>query len=161
MIQSCKCIQDSIDHYSKWTRMLVSTSTLISSNHTYDCLQLIMDQQIYKESEYPQKEIYYLIVITWNEGMKCHIKSTHNKWFMLTFKLLQYYHDIQLKNKVISSLLFNLLFTLFTLVYTLLFTLLFTLVYTHSLCYSLWYTLSYSLCSILDGYIHLCINKNN
>ncbi|KAF1797660.1 hypothetical protein FB192DRAFT_1178194 [Mucor lusitanicus] len=98
---STRLIQANINDYAKWTRILVSVTlkARISSVDLYQCMTEIVDQKVYQQANYPQNELYYLIVVAWNEGITCYFKSEPQAhyWCTIAFDLLRYYRDTDKK----------------------------------------------------------------
>ncbi|CEG78852.1 hypothetical protein RMATCC62417_13392 [Rhizopus microsporus] len=67
-----KLAQQTIDVYARWTRMIISTALAYDQSEAFDCLEWMMNQELYQKHNYPQNELYYLIVVTWNEGITCY-----------------------------------------------------------------------------------------
>lgn len=94
--RSRQLIQQKIDIYAKWMRVIISTAVAFSKTETLSCLEEFLNQKLYQRQEYPQKELYYLIVITWNEGIiSCsgNNQSKGESWCNISFELLKYYRE--------------------------------------------------------------------
>ncbi|KAI9487518.1 MAG: hypothetical protein EXX96DRAFT_615288 [Benjaminiella poitrasii] len=89
-------LETNVDDYAKWTCLYISTAVKRNDiNGLYEGLKSVIDQQMYKKVRYPQRELYYLIVIAWNEGMTCYLKSDPlgEYWCKIAFELLRYLTD--------------------------------------------------------------------
>ncbi|KAI8645799.1 hypothetical protein BD408DRAFT_411099 [Parasitella parasitica] len=100
---STKLIQANINEYAKWTRILVfvALKRKISAD-LYQCMKTIVEQKVYQNVNYPQSELYYLIVVAWNEGITCYLKSEPQGpyWCGIAFELLNYYADSEKKKNL-------------------------------------------------------------
>ncbi|KAI8092575.1 uncharacterized protein BX664DRAFT_357105 [Halteromyces radiatus] len=84
-----------MDKWARWNRMFISTSMMTNENKE-DAFVYI--EKVYRSiSEdhlvYPQKEIHYLVVITWNEGItRLHSSDEDqaHRWCKLCIGLLSY-----------------------------------------------------------------------
>ncbi|KAK4516313.1 uncharacterized protein ATC70_011283 [Mucor velutinosus] len=93
---SARLIQANINDYAKWTRILVSVALKRKvSIDLYQCMSQIINQKVYQRATYPQNELYYLIVVAWNEGITCYLKSEPQGqyWCTIAFELLRHYTD--------------------------------------------------------------------
>ncbi|PHZ15442.1 uncharacterized protein RHIMIDRAFT_272589 [Rhizopus microsporus ATCC 52813] len=91
-----KLAQQTIDVYARWTRMIISTALAYDQSEAFDCLEWMMNQGLYQKHNYPQNELYYLIVVTWNEGITCYFGSHKLKgeaWCRCSFNLLNCYRQ--------------------------------------------------------------------
>ncbi|RCH98480.1 hypothetical protein CU097_014668 [Rhizopus azygosporus] len=91
-----KLAQQTIDVYAKWTRMVISTALAYDQSEAFDCLEWMINQRLYQKHNYPQNELYYLIVVTWNEGITCYFGNQKLKgeaWCKYSFSLLNYYRQ--------------------------------------------------------------------
>ncbi|CAO3628445.1 unnamed protein product [Mucor fragilis] len=93
---SARLIQANINDYAKWTRIMVSVALKRKAPaDLYQCMIQITDQKGYQRANYPQNELYYLVVVAWNEGITCYLKSEPQGqyWCSIAFELLRYYTD--------------------------------------------------------------------
>ncbi|CEG70756.1 hypothetical protein RMATCC62417_06595 [Rhizopus microsporus] len=91
-----KLAQQTIDVYARWTRIIISTALAYDQSEAFDCLEWMMNQRLYQKHNYPQNELYYLIVVTWNEGITCYFgnyKLKGEAWCKCSFNLLNYYRQ--------------------------------------------------------------------
>ncbi|KAL0072922.1 hypothetical protein F4703DRAFT_1937537 [Phycomyces blakesleeanus] len=86
---------DEVDRCAKWTRLYLAISIEHDKKRTLELLQKTL---LYMGCEtYPQDELYYIVVVTWNEGVALsysHDSDKARQWCQLTFSLLKY-----MKNK--------------------------------------------------------------
>ncbi|KAI8097802.1 uncharacterized protein B0P05DRAFT_92144 [Gilbertella persicaria] len=103
---SSKLSQLSIDDYAKWTRILVSVALKRNnSQDLFDCFVTILQHQLYKKAEYPQHQLYYLIVIAWNEGITCCFRSNPQgkNWCRIAFEILAYFNQDEEKKHALEE----------------------------------------------------------
>ncbi|KAG2231710.1 hypothetical protein INT48_000450 [Thamnidium elegans] len=101
-----KLIDRNVHEYSKWTRIFVSTTISRKiRKDVYECINTVIDQQIYKDTNYPQNEIYYLIVVTWNEGVTSNFDTSEGyDWYRLSFTFLSVYQVTAKKNELENNM---------------------------------------------------------
>ncbi|ORE15411.1 hypothetical protein BCV71DRAFT_228703 [Rhizopus microsporus] len=76
--------------------MVISTALAYDQSEAFDCLEWMINQRLYQKHNYPQNELYYLIVVTWNEGITCYFGNQKLKgeaWCKYSFSLLNYYRQ--------------------------------------------------------------------
>ncbi|GAA5817516.1 hypothetical protein MFLAVUS_011064 [Mucor flavus] len=97
-----KVIDRNVQEYAKWTRIFVSTTISRKiRKDVYECISTVIEQQIYKDTNYPQNEIYYLIVVTWNEGVTSNFDTSEGyDWYRLSFTFLSVYQETAKKNEL-------------------------------------------------------------
>lgn len=55
---------------AKWTRLLISAAMVKKKAEAFDYLQKTLDFiSSSPTKDYPRNELYYLIVVAWNEGI--------------------------------------------------------------------------------------------
>ncbi|KAI8969215.1 hypothetical protein BDF20DRAFT_151087 [Mycotypha africana] len=83
--------------HAKWTRILLSMAVKKSDpQDLLQCMTSVIEQEAYKKVTYPHEELYYLIVVAWNEGITCYLKSEVQQgqnWCRMAFDLLKYLKD--------------------------------------------------------------------
>ncbi|SAL97319.1 hypothetical protein [Absidia glauca] len=83
---------DSINKWAQWNRMYLST--MQGTDEAFDAIHQLCTffAQGDGTPKYPQNEIHYLVVITWNEGItqNHHASKQGQKWCRLSYDLLSY-----------------------------------------------------------------------
>ncbi|KAI8328780.1 hypothetical protein BC941DRAFT_476754 [Chlamydoabsidia padenii] len=81
---------DRIDKWAKWNRLYLSmTMDGGDKDEAFDSLvQLAIS--LAQGTKYPEKEIHYLVIITWNEGVTRYQTSYGKRWCQLSHDLMPY-----------------------------------------------------------------------
>ncbi|KAG2205979.1 hypothetical protein INT47_005297 [Mucor saturninus] len=98
-----KLVDKSIKDYAKWSRILVSVAVARNvKKDLYDCVTDIISQQLYRKDLFPQTDLYYLIVITWNEGIGCGFNTEKDglDWCNLSISLLTGYKNLEKRDEL-------------------------------------------------------------
>ncbi|KAI7855516.1 hypothetical protein BDC45DRAFT_82956 [Circinella umbellata] len=98
-----------IERYSKWIRLLVSTALAVSKETGFQCLEETYNylKQHGVSMNYPESELYYLVVVAWNEGITWFHANDNNHgsaWCKLAFDLLSLYNDTNQKESLKQKL---------------------------------------------------------
>ncbi|KAG0169832.1 hypothetical protein DFQ30_003199 [Apophysomyces sp. BC1015] len=70
MLQNSDAEED-VGRYAKWTRMFVSIAIYNDKTEAFSCLESVLRFMQRPGKNFPQNELYYLIVVAWNEGVTC------------------------------------------------------------------------------------------
>ncbi|OBZ85165.1 hypothetical protein A0J61_06784 [Choanephora cucurbitarum] len=92
--------------YAKWSCILVSIAIKKDTDKDlYDCFEAILEHKLYIKKGFPQKELYYLIVIAWNKGITSCFQSNQSgrNWCDIAFRLLQYLNEDEGKKQALQE----------------------------------------------------------
>ncbi|ORY99339.1 hypothetical protein BCR43DRAFT_226573 [Syncephalastrum racemosum] len=96
-VQEPRLITEHMNRYARWARLCTSVTLKVDKSRTYDCLSNIVESLCRDNGalarRYPQKELYYLLVVAWNDGVS-RLQSGDFVggclWCQLSFSLLPF-----------------------------------------------------------------------
>ncbi|KAI8368802.1 hypothetical protein EDC96DRAFT_504416 [Choanephora cucurbitarum] len=92
--------------YAKWSCILVSIAIKKDTDKDlHECFEAILEHKLYIKKGFPQKELYYLIVIAWNKGITSCFQSNQSgrDWCDIAFRLLQYLNEDEGKKQALQE----------------------------------------------------------
>ncbi|KAI9322654.1 hypothetical protein BX666DRAFT_644630 [Dichotomocladium elegans] len=82
------------ERFGRWIRMTVSTALIVSKGAGFECLKSVMEYLKHeKTNAYPESELYYIVVVAWNEGITSLLCPEGRAWCVLAFDLLALLRD--------------------------------------------------------------------
>ncbi|KAI9358797.1 hypothetical protein BD770DRAFT_410109 [Pilaira anomala] len=104
-----KLVANNIDTYAKWTRIFVSTVISRGVKHDiHECISTVVAQRVYENIKYPQNELYYLIVVTWNQGVAIAFELFSTRegydWYRLAFTFLSFYRNVAKRKELENNM---------------------------------------------------------
>ncbi|KAI9496828.1 hypothetical protein BDB00DRAFT_869058 [Zychaea mexicana] len=103
-----------VERFSKWTRLMVSTAMVVGKETGFQCLEETcrrlkhqQQQQRGNSMSYPESELYYLVVVCWNEGITWFNANDSHRgraWCKLAFDLLPFFSSASQRDMLKSKL---------------------------------------------------------